>query len=738
MINRASAPLREVRVRASAAQQKVTGLQHAFSRLSAVDYYAIGQSVSILGHQIEQAAVPGIRFEDMLSDVQALTGVTGKALERLGDRARASAKTFGGSAADSLNTYKIILSRLGPGIAKNQEALAGMERDVRILSKTMGNDAGAAVDALSTAVLQFGVDLSHPAAAQKRMTQMMNVMAAGSKQGAAEVPAISAALKVAGVEASKSKLSFVAVNAALQALAKGGKQGAEAGTALRNVLAKMSGADVIPKQALEKLARYGVDMQVVSDTSLPFTERLRELSKAQGDATIFAQMFGVENAAAANILVRSVDAQQALQSKIKGTNTAFEQAKVKMDTFSERMNRWRATLSDLGISFFKVTKNALPFVQITTVGLQTFANWKALTQGFSTLFKTRWIANLIRGRIATRALVRASSAGALTAREMAVSTAAVGEASVASLGPLAAMRIGIRGIGEAIISIPIIGWILGIIAVAIPLFKYLWNHFAWFRGAIYGLWNVIKLVFGKIRAFIAPMVSGIANAVKASFGGLWRVCKRVLGGLWHIVSRVFGGIYNRVSHSVGSLWKYLKKALGLIAGLFQSVLGGVYDFFCGVFQGIYHTVMGVIQAIVGAVKKAWHWLSGFFSQAKSAYDKGMDTAEKELSGTKPQVEHPEKSPQAHSRTPEHLRLTQDAESPVGDSLGLKPGNLSVLGIDGSRGQAPHAGGTTRTINQNLHITNHFKVGSNLDIKDMAERVAALINDHLRDGLLALQ
>ena len=184
VINRASAPLREVRLRASAAQQKVTGLQYAFSRLSAVDYYAIGQSVSILGHQIEQAAAPGIRFEDMLSDVQALTGVTGKALERLGDRARASAKTFVGSAADSLNTYKIILSRLGPGMAKNQEALAGMERDVRILSKTMGNDAGAAVDALSTAMLQFGVDLSHPAAAQKRMTQMMNVMAAGSQNRA--------------------------------------------------------------------------------------------------------------------------------------------------------------------------------------------------------------------------------------------------------------------------------------------------------------------------------------------------------------------------------------------------------------------------------------------------------------------------------------------------------------------------------------------------------------------------
>ena len=35
--------------------------------------------------------------------------------------------------------------------------------------------------------------------------------------------------------------------------------------------------------------------------------RLRELKKAQGDATIMAQIFGVENAAAAQILLRSAD-----------------------------------------------------------------------------------------------------------------------------------------------------------------------------------------------------------------------------------------------------------------------------------------------------------------------------------------------------------------------------------------------------------------------------------------------
>ena len=166
VINRASAPLRDIQGRAKAAQRGVSGLQNSFKRLSAIDYYAIGQSVGILGSQIQQAARPGVQFQDALADVQAITGVTGEALEKLGSKARKSAKDFGGAASNSLNTYKVILSRLGPGIAKNQQALDGMERNVRVLSKTMGNDATAAVDALSTAMLQFGVDLSDPTAAQ--------------------------------------------------------------------------------------------------------------------------------------------------------------------------------------------------------------------------------------------------------------------------------------------------------------------------------------------------------------------------------------------------------------------------------------------------------------------------------------------------------------------------------------------------------------------------------------------
>lgn len=344
-------------------QESVAGTlskyQKQLNSFSLTNFY---QQLGMVSQGLESVSAPGMQFNSNLSELSALTGTTGAELDKLGSQARNSAKEFGGNAAASLNNYKVLLSRLGPDIAKNQTALAGMERNVQILSKTMGGDATGAVDALTTAVLQYNVDLSDPTKAQAEMARMMDIMANSAKEGAAEVPQISAALKVAGVQAAQSKVSFEETNAAIQTLAAGGKEGSEAGVALRNILGKMAGEDVIPKEAAAKLKALGVDMRVVSDTSLPFTTRLRELKKAQSDATIMAQVFGVENAASANILLNSVDAQDQLREKITKTGGAMEQAKIVMESSAEKMARMKARIDDVKIGFFEATGGATAYL----------------------------------------------------------------------------------------------------------------------------------------------------------------------------------------------------------------------------------------------------------------------------------------------------------------------------------------------------------------------------------------
>lgn len=333
-------------------------------KLSGLRFSNFLTQVNAVTDGLNSLAAPGLQFGSSMADLSALTGITGKELEELGAKAKASASEFGGSASASLETYKTILGRLGPDIAQNKEALSGMERNVQILSKTMGGDSAGAVDALTTAMLQFGVDLSNPAQATAEMTKMMDVMANAAQEGAAEVPSIAEALKVSGVAMKQAKVSFIEGNAAIQALAQGGKEGSEAGVALRNVLGKMAGEDVIPKDAADKLKRLGVDMNVVSDTSLPLTDRLRELRKAQGDATIMAQVFGVQNAAAADILLSSIDAQEEYADKIGKVGGAMEQASIIMESPAEKIKRVQANIENFKISISTASGGLLGYAGV--------------------------------------------------------------------------------------------------------------------------------------------------------------------------------------------------------------------------------------------------------------------------------------------------------------------------------------------------------------------------------------
>lgn len=330
--------------------------QSLVSNLRPIDWQAATEGFQRLTGLFSASAQVGADYEKALLDVAAITGITGDDLDNLGDKARNLAKEFGGSASDNLATFQTILSRLGPQIGESDEALAKMGSYANTLAKTMGGDVVGATDALTTSMLQFKVNLDDPIAAAGEMERMMNVMAAGAKEGAAEVPQIAQALVQAGGAAKLSNVSFEETNAALQALAQSGKYGAEAGVGLRNVLIKMNAPSALSKEATNMLATYGVNMQKVSDTTVPFAERLKELQKIGQNTDALAAVFGAENIQAAQGLINTAQAQAELTQQISGTNVATEQASIVMSGWSEWMGRCKAWLDDLKIGSFSFTK----------------------------------------------------------------------------------------------------------------------------------------------------------------------------------------------------------------------------------------------------------------------------------------------------------------------------------------------------------------------------------------------
>ena len=319
-------------------------------------------AIGALTAGIAASVAIGQEFQQNLAGVSAVTGLTGPALDDIGNRARELAKRFGGEASTQLTAFQGVLSKFGAQLAETPEELGKVSENINILAKAGGLDAQQAMDTLANSMLQFGVNVADGKEAAAESSRYINVLAASARVGAAEIPQVGEAVLVAGVAAKQSKVSFEETNAAIQVLAAGGKVGAEAGVALRNVLGKIAGEDVIPKEALAKLKSLGVDMSVVSNTSLSFSDRLKELSKASGDATAFAQVFGTENAAAASILANGAGTIADWTKEITGTQDATTQAAVNMNTFGEQMNRAQAYVEDLAISLFNAFAPAVTAV----------------------------------------------------------------------------------------------------------------------------------------------------------------------------------------------------------------------------------------------------------------------------------------------------------------------------------------------------------------------------------------
>jgi hypothetical protein len=133
----------------------------------------------------------------------------------------------------------------------------------------------------------------------------------------------------------------------------------------------------------------GVNLNALSDKTVPFAVRLSELKKIQGDTALMTKLFGTENSAAANVLVSNTDLITDWQKQLVGTNTATEQAAIQMDTMSEKLSRMSAYWSNVGIEVFGYMKNILPALTFTTQAATLFSQLapalSLVSSGFSTV-----------------------------------------------------------------------------------------------------------------------------------------------------------------------------------------------------------------------------------------------------------------------------------------------------------------------------------------------------------------
>jgi TP901 family phage tail tape measure protein len=278
--------------------QQMMGLGKRFLGMAAVAGVArgIGKMVSTMAD-----------FEEVASNVSAITGATGDDLDFLKRKAIELGSATTKSSIEALEGFKLIASAK-PELLGNAAALAATTKEAIALSEASGLDVPAAAKSLTSALNQFDL-------AADQSSRVINVLAAGSKFAAAEIPELAASLDEFGGVAASLGITLEESAAAVETLSAKNLKGARAGIQLRNVLLKLGGS-----------TDRNINPSIVG-----LGKALENLAPIQDNVTELTKMFGRQNVLAAQTLIKSREKYEDLTVAMTGTNIAYEQARVNTD-----------------------------------------------------------------------------------------------------------------------------------------------------------------------------------------------------------------------------------------------------------------------------------------------------------------------------------------------------------------------------------------------------------------------
>src|SRR6476620_375120 len=324
---------------------------------------AAGAGIGATVFAIKKAIDVGTEFQTTMADLQAITGLSAAAVAKIGDNAKKAGTEFGLSATEVVGSTKLLISALGPDIAKDASAIDLLTRNTLTLAKASGEDANTAARALTTTMGQFGYNTLSAAEQAAQSSRIINILGAAAQKGNAEVGDLADGMKVVGTVASQSKISVEQTAAALEVLAANEIKGAEGGTGLRNVILKMSAGT---KEGEAALNQMGLTFQDINPEKVGLSQGLQTLKTAFEQvkdpverAAYAKKLFGLENVAAANAMMQNVPMLNQMTKDVTGTSTAYEQSAIKQATFAESTKRFMSMMENIGISLFQALQPVL-------------------------------------------------------------------------------------------------------------------------------------------------------------------------------------------------------------------------------------------------------------------------------------------------------------------------------------------------------------------------------------------
>lgn len=243
--------------------------------------------------------------------------------------------------------------------------------------------------------------------------------------------------------------------------------------------------------------------------------------------------------------------------------------------------------------------------------------------GATTLFgKAGAFAKIQMGLIAAKAKISAAA--------MAIWTGVTKGAAFANK----MLALSFKGIGVAIRSIPVIGWIIAGITALVGAIIYLWKTNEGFRNAVISIWNSIKNAAISVFGFLKPYIVGIWNGIKVATIIVWNAIKATAITVWNgikfavqnpiqALKIALSAIWNGIKTAAIWVWNALKTGVvnivkALVNGVkwyittvktvVSTVFNATKSIAIKIWTSIKNTVVNLAKGIWTGVKTAFNWL----------------------------------------------------------------------------------------------------------------------------------
>ncbi len=279
--------------------------------------------------------------EEAKTDVKALTGLDDNSVNWLEQEAKrlSTAMDESGirirqSATEILDAYKLVGSAK-PELLEDKEALAEVTKQTLILASASGMTLKDAVDAVTLSLNQYGDGADQAG-------RYANVMAAGSKFGAAGVESVTEAVTKSGVAASSANIPIEQLVGTIETLAEKGIKDEIAGTGLK---------------------KFFLTLQTGADETNPkivgLETALNNLQQKQLSAAQIKKQFGEEGYNVASVLINEAEKVKYYTKAVTGTTVAVDQAAIKSATAAAKLDQAKNKMNEMGIALMEKLNPAI-------------------------------------------------------------------------------------------------------------------------------------------------------------------------------------------------------------------------------------------------------------------------------------------------------------------------------------------------------------------------------------------